>query len=361
MELDTGECLVLRLTSQIDSGGWEWRKTYAGISEPVIYANSEIQPRCTYHQPLHKFHCFSGRSTWTRCSCGSQEDVIRSLNGRCALTTYPEFRCTSNETGTVIADWIFKDILCRWGGLEEIVTDNGAPFVKAFEILREKYEITHIRISSGNSQANGLIESRHGPVREALFKACGGYQSRWALDGNPWHVFWAERVSPIRGLGCSLYFAVHGIHPILPLDIVEATYLVPPPEGLMNSEDWLPFRARQLAKRTEDVNRMRSKIYETRRAAIKRFEEKYKNRIVNLDFKLGDLVLVRNTRVYYSLDKKMKPRYLGPVVVLAKNRGNAYIVAELNGTVYRRPMATFRLYPYYVRRRIEVPKLLLDV
>lgn len=74
------------------------------------------------------------------------------------------------------------------------------PFVGGLEVLREKYKITHMRISSGNSQVNGLIEQRHSPVREVLFKVCGGYQHWWALDGNPWHVFWAQRVLPIQGL-----------------------------------------------------------------------------------------------------------------------------------------------------------------
>jgi hypothetical protein len=46
------------------------------------------------------------------------------VQGRCSLTYYPEFRMLRNETTKTIGDWIFKDIICRWGSLNEIVTDK---------------------------------------------------------------------------------------------------------------------------------------------------------------------------------------------------------------------------------------------
>ncbi|KIJ08633.1 hypothetical protein PAXINDRAFT_38744, partial [Paxillus involutus ATCC 200175] len=43
----------------------------------------------------------------------------------CALTAYPEWRMLCSENVNTIASFIFKDILCRWGALAEIVMDNG--------------------------------------------------------------------------------------------------------------------------------------------------------------------------------------------------------------------------------------------
>ena len=53
------------------------------------------------------------------------------VQGRCSLTFYPEWRKLRSEDSVGIAKWIYEDILCRWGALSEIVTDNGGPFVKA--------------------------------------------------------------------------------------------------------------------------------------------------------------------------------------------------------------------------------------
>jgi transposase InsO family protein len=65
------------------------------------------------------------------------------------------------ENSKNIGDWIYEDILCRWGLLHEIVSNNGAPFVKALSYLAKHYKINHIRISGYNSRANGIVERFH--------------------------------------------------------------------------------------------------------------------------------------------------------------------------------------------------------
>jgi len=65
------------------------------------------------------------------------------------------------ETKIAIANFIFQDILCRWGAVYEIITDNGKPFVATLEHLADKYRVRHIRISGYNSRANGLVEHKH--------------------------------------------------------------------------------------------------------------------------------------------------------------------------------------------------------
>jgi hypothetical protein len=80
------------------------------------------------------------------------------VQGRCSLTYYPEFRKLRSESATTLGNWIFEDIICRWGSLFKIVTDNGPAFVSAMEYLAKQYHIRHIRISGYNSRANGLVE-----------------------------------------------------------------------------------------------------------------------------------------------------------------------------------------------------------
>ena len=283
------------------------------------------------------------------------------VQGRCSLTYWPEWAMLQKENGASLGKWILHDIIYRWGLLIEIVTDNGPAFLQALKWLEKHYHIKHIRISGYNSRANGLVERSHFEVREAIFKACDGNQSKWS--NIAYSVFWAERVTIRRRMGCSPYFATTGTHPLLPIDIAEANYLLPPPESTLTSTELITRRAITLQKRPEQLKTLHDKVHSARIQAAIRFEEDYKHTIHDFDFKLGDLVLVRNTAIEKALNRKMRSRYLGPVIVLGRNKGGAYILSELDGTVFHRPVAAFRIIPYFPRKSIDLPPLndLLDI
>jgi hypothetical protein len=264
-----------------------------------------------------------------------------------------------SETAKTIGDFLFEDILCRWGSLREIVTDNGKPFLTALDYLAKRYHIRHIRISGYNSRANGIVERPHFDVRQSLFKAVDGDEKRWSQA--TYSVFWAERITIRRRMGCSPYFAVTGCHPLIPLDISEATYLQPPPTSILSTADLIVRRAVALQKRSEDLSRLHSAIYRTRCKAARRFEKVHSRTIRDFKFQRGDLVLVRNTQIEKSLNRKMRPRYHGPFVVVSRNFGGAYIIAELDGSLFHRPIAAFRVVPYLARKSIPIPDDFEDV
>ena len=164
-------------------------------------------------------------------------------------------------------------------------------------------------------------------------------------------------------MGCASYFVVTGTQPLLPFDIVETNYLSPPPESVLSTTDLIVRRAIALQKRSDDLSRIHSKVYEARRKAAVRFEQEHAATIKDYNFKLGDLVLVRNTAIEKALNRKMRARYLGPVIVVSRNKGGAYILAELDGSLFDRPTAAFRVIPYFARASIDLPPLddLLDV
>ena len=271
------------------------------------------------------------------------------IHARCALSSYPEARATSSESGKVIGTFIFESILCRWGALSEIVTDNGSPYVAALDWIGAKYGIHHIKISGYNSRANGLVESKHFNVREAIMKTCDGDESKWR-EVLP-QVLWAERITIRKTIGYSPYYIVHGVQPILPFDIVEATYLEPSQDIGLSTEELVATRARQLAKRPDDIAHVQETVTKFRRKNLERFEKTHRMRITDFDFRPGSLVLVRNTRIEESLNRKTKARYLGPMVVVEKTKGRSYVVAELDGATSRLRVAGFRLIPYFSRTR----------
>ncbi|KIK78726.1 hypothetical protein PAXRUDRAFT_73979, partial [Paxillus rubicundulus Ve08.2h10] len=113
----------------------------------------------------------------------------------CTLSAYPEWQMLQAENGVAV------------------------------DLLASRYNIRHIHISPYNSQANRIVEQRHYDVHKAIIKSVEGDESCWYHSAHS--VFWAEQVTIIKSTGLSPYFIAHGIGPLFPFDLSQATYLVP--------------------------------------------------------------------------------------------------------------------------------------
>src|SRR5713101_5738357 len=69
--------------------------------------------------------------------------------------------------------------------------------------------------------------------------------------------------------------------------------------------------------------------------------------ICDFNFPCSELILMHNTTIKKVLNHKMHTCYLGPLIILLHNRGGAYILCELDGTVFDRSIVAFRVIPYF--------------
>jgi integrase-like protein/reverse transcriptase-like protein/aspartyl protease len=275
------------------------------------------------------------------------------VQARCSLTAWPEWRALRTETGRTLGAFLFEEVLCRWGAVEEIVTDNGTAFVAALDWLTQRFGIRHIRISAYNSRANGIVERQHRTIRESIIKACEGNASKWPSVVP--YAFWADRATTRKSTGHSPFYMTHGIEPVLPFDITLATFLVPNLTDKLSTADLISTRTRQLQRREDDLAAIHTNILKSRFESVRQFERQFENTIRNHDFGPGAFVLVRNSSVESDLGRKAKPRYIGPMVVLRRTQNGSYRLAELDGTVSNLRFAAFRLVPYHARSRSAIP------
>ena len=136
-----------------------------------------------------------------------------------------------------------------------------------------------------------MVEWRHLDVREAIIKSTPGGEFHWHTAAHS--VFWAERMTVLQSTGLSPYFMVHGIEPLFPFDLAEATFLVPPPDTEpLSSSGLIAWRAQQLQKRQEDLESIHEHVLKAQFKSVKYFEAAFKNQIKDFDFRAGSLVLV---------------------------------------------------------------------
>jgi hypothetical protein len=141
-----------------------------------------------------------------------------------------------------------------------------------------------------------------------------------------------------------MYYIAHGVEPLLPFDLAEATYMVPL-QSAMSTTKLIALQARQLQKRPEDLDTIRDHVIKARFTSICQFKKEYANMIRTYQFAPGDLVLVRNSRVEASLDWKTKPQWIGPMVIVQQTTHGAYILAELDSAVSKLCFARLPCHP----------------
>ena len=275
------------------------------------------------------------------------------VQARCSLTGYAVYIALRKETGAAIADFVKKSIVFAFGPPRRIVSDNSGAYVQALTQLAP-IGFEHVTISAYNSQSN-LVERRHRDIREALMKTANAERKVW-VDVLA-EVFWADRTTVQKSTGYSAYYMVHGVEPLMPYDISEVTYMTPGVKELVPTSELIARRARSLIGREEKLEEWRGSVWKARLSSVLQYLKTHEEAVRDFGFKKGDVVLYRNTRVEKEASRKSKPRYLGPMIVVRRTYGGAYILAELDGTISLTRFAAFRVIPYFPRTNIPIPDL----
>jgi hypothetical protein len=145
---------------------------------------------------------------------------------------------------------------------------------------------------------------------------------------------------------------LHATLPVLPFDLVESMFLVEGFYSGMTTSELLAHRIQQLQKHPKDIERAAQTLKEARFKSKLQFEKRFKRKLQKKNYIAGDLVLLRNSKLDMSVSSESKTddRYLGPYEVHRRNKGGAYELKELDGSVFKNgPVAAFRILPYITR------------
>jgi hypothetical protein len=269
------------------------------------------------------------------------------------LSGVTECKAIARDKAKVIAKFFLKRIIQRYGIVQEVVTDNGPSFGKEFAEMLKKYGVKQIKISPYNSQANGVVERGHFNIREALVKLCNGNLSQWPLMVSA--ASYADRITVRRATGFSPFYLLHGIHPVMPGDLADSTFLVNQFKPGMTSAELIEARTRQLLRLPEDIEKARKILHKSRFRSKEAYENKFARRLRLEAHEPDSLVLIRNNIIEnsVSIERKTANRYMGPYRIVRQTQGGSYILAEMDGSLLRHHVAAYRLIPYVQRQDLN--------
>ncbi|GAU44271.1 hypothetical protein TSUD_133170 [Trifolium subterraneum] len=183
-----------------------------------------------------------------------------------------------------------RDILCRFGIPQAVVTDNGTQFTdKTFRGFLAKINTKHHFTSVEHPQTNGQAEAANRVILRGLRRRLGDAKKQW-VEELP-HVLWAYRTTPHSTTGETPFRLAYGTEAVIPVEIGEPSRRTEAPlDEEMNDE----------AMREE------LDLVEEIRTAAARHETK----VIKRDFEVGSLVLRRNTKD--SHEGKLASNWEGP-------------------------------------------------
>jgi len=169
---------------------------------------------------------------------------------------------------------------------------------------------------------------------------------------------WADRITVRRSTGKTPYRVAFGQECLLPIDVDEAIWAVMDWRSIETSEnpraELLAVRARQLECRPEDLDEA-AQMQKKSREANKAYFDSHRRRRPekpHTEIKLGDHVLLHDTRLDQSHSHKLHDRWIGPYRITdisKQNERGTYQLAELDGVVLEGYFSGDRLKKFVAR------------
>lgn len=133
------------------------------------------------------------------------------------MTNYPIARAVSVASGQDVADFLYEEIVMRFGFPQRntVLTDRGANFMsKVLRHYTKRVQVTHKLTSAFQPRTNGKCERLNGTLKQMLRKYTNGALHIWGhyLDA----ALFACGARTHSSTGYSPFFLTYGQDPILP-------------------------------------------------------------------------------------------------------------------------------------------------
>ncbi|VFQ79638.1 unnamed protein product [Cuscuta campestris] len=132
--------------------------------------------------------------------------------------------------------FVSKQILCRFGVPQQIITDNGTQFeARGFNEFLESWGIKHSYAAVGYPQTNGQVENTNRTIVDGLKKRITECKSAW-VEELP-YILWTYRTTPRKATGETPFSLKYGFETRAPAETSLLSYRVETFDAQENEEN----------------------------------------------------------------------------------------------------------------------------
>jgi transposase InsO family protein len=268
---------------------------------------------------------------------GKQYAVILA---RCMFSGWVEGKIITNKKASTWVKFIEDDIICRYGCVRKIISDQGEFYSDAGKKLCTKYGIQAVYTTAYHPQSNGVVERGHGPLLQTLAKMCNEKRTKWTRHFT--HALWADRITVKRSTGYSPYRLVFGKDSVIPVESDLTTWEKLNWTYPMTTAQLLENPIAQVARLDETRSHAHENLANSRELTKQYFDRTRNVRKSSLH--VGDIVLLFDSTLTTAHHRKLDNYWLGPYrTYRVPDHSTHYYLEELDGAPLRNPIAGNRL------------------
>ena len=255
------------------------------------------------------------------------------------FTKWIEAKPLAKIKAAQVTQFLWENIICRYGIPRILVTDNGKQFDN--EDFRNYCNDNMIELrftSVAHPQANGQAEVANRIILDGLKKRVERSRNTWVDELLP--ILWAYRTTCRVTTGETPFMLAYGAEAVVPLEISHVSPRVEAYEPETNEEGM----RLALALIDEVRDEANARITEHQKRASFHYNQRVKERF----FRQGDLVLRKLEASGVGEKGKLAPNWEGPYRMKKTLGQGSYKIETLDGVEVPRTWHAINLKVYYV-------------